>query len=158
MLARDQCVMMHTHLADNDGNIAYSHDSFERSPGNYAVDVGWVGDDVRHAHCVKLDAREIALLAERGANVAHCQCSNIRLGRGIAPVGNLVRAGDTVVLDADGSAINDSGHFINEARQAVLLQRFAWSIWPTRAWVPMTNWPPLVFSLVVAMEVLTPNS
>ena len=125
MLARDQGVMMHTHLAENDDDVAYSRDKFGCSPGDYAADVGWVGDDVWHAHYVKLDAREIALFAEHGVSVAHCPCSNMRLGSGIAPIGAMLRAGVNVGLGVDGSASNDSGHLMNEARQAMLLQRVA---------------------------------
>lgn len=47
----------------------------------------------------------------------------MRLRRGVAPVGELLRTGVEVKLGVDGSASNDSGHFINELRQALLLQR-----------------------------------
>lgn len=124
-LARDQGVMLHTHLAENDDDIAYSLETFGCRPGDYAADVGWLGDDVWHAHCVKLDTREIDLFAKTGASVAHCPCSNMRLGSGIAPVKDMLAAGVNVALGVDGSASNDSGHLLNEARQAMLLQRVA---------------------------------
>jgi cytosine/adenosine deaminase-related metal-dependent hydrolase len=125
LLARDQGVMLHTHLAENDDDVAYSNERFGCSPGDYAADVGWVGEDVWHAHCVKLDPREIALFAQHGVSVAHCPCSNMRLGSGIAPIREMLRAGVNVGLGVDGSASNDSGHLMNEARQAMLLQRVA---------------------------------
>jgi len=124
-LARDQGVMLHTHLAENDEDVAYSLETFGCRPGDYAADVGWVGPDVWHAHCVKLDRREIDLFAAAGASVAHCPCSNMRLGSGIAPVNAMRAAGLNVALGVDGSASNDSGHLLNEARQAMLLQRVA---------------------------------
>ena len=85
-LARDKGVMLHTHLAENDEDIAYSLAQFGCRPGQYAEDLGWTGDHVWHAHCVKLDAGEIDLFARSGTGVAHCPCSNCRLGSGIAPV------------------------------------------------------------------------
>ena len=85
-LARDKGVMLHTHLAENDEDIAYSLAQFGCRPGQYAEDLGWTGDHVWHAHCVKLDAAEIDLFARTGTGVAHCPCSNCRLGSGIAPV------------------------------------------------------------------------
>ncbi|MCF6303765.1 MAG: 8-oxoguanine deaminase [Rhodobacteraceae bacterium] len=123
ILARDKGVMLHTHLAENDEDIAYSLEKFGCRPGQYAEDLGWVGQDVWHAHCVKLDAVEIDLFARTGTGVAHCPCSNCRLGSGIAPVRAMRDAGVNVALGVDGSASNDSGSLIAEARQAMLLQR-----------------------------------
>lgn len=87
--------------------------------------LGWTGDDVWWAHCVTLDEQEIAVMAETNTGVAHCPNSNMRLGSGIAPVRALVDAGVRVGLAVDGSASNDSGHMLAEARQAMLLQRVA---------------------------------
>ncbi len=123
ILARDKGVMLHTHLAENEEDIAYSLEKFGCRPGQYAEDLGWVGEDVWHAHCVKLDAAEIDLFARTGTGVAHCPCSNCRLGSGIAPVRAMRDAGVNVALGVDGSASNDSGSLIGEARQAMLLQR-----------------------------------
>ena len=85
-LARDKGVRLHTHLAENAQDVAYSLEHFGCRPGQYAQDLGWTGDDVWHAHCVMLDAAEIDLFARTGTGVAHCPCSNARLGSGIAPV------------------------------------------------------------------------
>ncbi len=123
LLARDKGVMLHTHLAENDEDIAYSLEKFGCRPGEYARDLGWVGEDVWHAHCVKLDVNEIDLFAATGTGVAHCPCSNCRLGSGIAPVRQMRDAGVKVGLGVDGSASNDVGDIISEARQAMLLQR-----------------------------------
>ena len=111
-LARDKGVMLHTHLAENDEDVAYSQAQFGCLPGQYAEDLGWVGDDVWHAHCVKLDGGEIALFARTRTGIAHCPCSNCRLGSGIAPVRALRDAGVKVGLGVDGSASNDSGHLL----------------------------------------------
>ncbi len=124
-LARDKGLMLHTHLAENDEDVAYSLAAFGCRPGQYAEDLGWTGPDVWHAHCVKLDAAEIALFARTRTGVAHCPCSNCRLGSGIAPVRAMRDAGVPVGLGVDGSASNDAGNLILEARQAMLLQRVA---------------------------------
>jgi len=125
ILARDKSVMLHTHLAENDEDIAYSLEKFGVRPGQYAEELGWTGDDVWHAHCVKLDGQEIDLFAKTKTGVAHCPCSNCRLGSGIAPVRKMRDAGVKVGLGVDGSASNDSGNLIAEARQSMLLQRVA---------------------------------
>ncbi len=125
LLARDKGVMLHTHLAENDEDVAYSLAQFGCRPGQYAEDLGWTGDDVWHAHCVKLDRSEIELFARSLTGIAHCPCSNCRLGSGIAPVRAMRDAGVKVGLGVDGSASNDAGNLIGEARMAMLLQRVA---------------------------------
>ena len=123
VLAREYGVSLHTHLAENDNDIAYSREKFGLTPAQYAHDLGWVGHDVWHAHCVKLDEEGIALFARTGTGVAHCPCSNMRLASGIAPVRAMRDAGVPVGLGVDGSASNDGAHMLGEARQALLLQR-----------------------------------
>ncbi|MXU64293.1 8-oxoguanine deaminase [Oceanomicrobium pacificus] len=125
VLAREKGVMLHTHLAENEEDIAYSLEKFGCRPGDYAEELGWTGADVWHAHCVRLDAAEIDLFARSGTGVAHCPCSNCRLGSGIAPVRAMRDAGVKVGLGVDGSASNDAAHLLSEARQAMLLQRVA---------------------------------
>jgi cytosine/adenosine deaminase-related metal-dependent hydrolase len=122
-LARSLGVSLHTHLAENDRDVAYSRERFGMTPAQYAEDLGWTGPDVWHAHCVKLDAHGIALFGRTGTGVAHCPCSNMRLGSGIAPVRRMLAERVAVGLGVDGSASNDSGGMLAEARQALLLAR-----------------------------------
>jgi 8-oxoguanine deaminase len=124
-LARAHGVSLHTHLAENDTDIAYTREKFRCTPAEYAEQLGWLGPDVWHAHCVKLDAAGIALFAKTGTGVAHCPGSNMRLASGIAPIRALRDAGVPVSIAVDGSASNDSGHLLGEARLALLLQRVA---------------------------------
>ena len=122
-LARSYGVHLHTHLAENANDVAYSLEKFGVLPGDYARDVEWVGNDVWHAHCVCLNEREISLFGKTGTGVCHCPSSNLRLASGIAPVRKMLDAKVKVGLGVDGSASNDGGHLLTEARQALLLQR-----------------------------------
>jgi len=124
-LARAYGVCLHTHLAENDNDVAYSREQFGMTPAQYVQELGWVGHDVWHAHCVKLDAPGIGLFARTGTGVAHCPCSNMRLASGIAPIAALRDAGVAVGIGVDGSASNDGAHLLGEARQAMLLARVA---------------------------------
>ena len=129
-LARSLGTRLHTHLAENDHDIAYSRAQFGMTPTEYAESVGWLGDDVWHAHCVKLDPAGIARFAATGTGVAHCPCSNMRLASGIAPVRKMLDAGVPVGLGVDGSASNDGAHLLGEARMAMLLARVGKSLEP----------------------------
>lgn len=123
LLARSYGVGLHTHLAENDNDISYSLQKFGMTPAQYAESLGWVGADVWHAHCVKLDHQGIDLFSRTGTGIAHCPCSNMRLASGIAPIPAMLKAGVNIGLGVDGSASNDGAHLLGEARQAMLLAR-----------------------------------
>ena len=116
-------VRLHTHLAETTGDVEYSLEKFKLIPGDYAQSVGWLGEDVWHAHCVKLSDRSIAKFGQTGTGVAHCPCSNMRLASGIAPIRKMLNAKVPVGLGVDGAASNDATNLFHEARQAFLLAR-----------------------------------
>jgi len=122
-MARSYGVRLHTHLAENPEDIKYSQETFGMRPGEYAEDVGWIGDDVWFAHCVMLNDQEIENFARTQTGITHCPNSNMRTGAGIAPIRKFLDAGVPTSLGADGAAANDAGHLLAEARQALLLQR-----------------------------------
>ena len=130
LLARSYNTRLHTHLAENDHDLAYSREKFNCTPAQYAQELGWLGADVWHAHCVQLDDEGLKLFAHTRTGVAHCPCSNMRLASGIAPVRSMLNAGVPVGLGVDGSASNDAGHMLNEARQAMLLARIRRAMQP----------------------------
>ena len=131
-LARAYKVRLHTHLAENDHDIAYTQEKFNCTPAQYAQDLGWVGEDVWHAHGVKLDDEGTYLFAKTRTGIAHCPCSNMRLASGILPLRKMLDAGVPIGLGVDGSASNDAAHLLNEARQAMLLARVGRAMEPPR--------------------------
>ena len=122
-LARAYGVRLHTHLAETIDEEAFCIDRFGRRPVAYMDHLGWVGADVWFAHAVFVASDEIPLMA--GAGVAHCPTSNMRLASGIAPIRDFAAQGVPVGLGVDGSASNDGGNLVAEARQAMLRARLA---------------------------------
>jgi len=122
-LARAYGIHSHTHLAETRDEAAYCAATFHRTPVELAEDLGWVGDDVWHAHMVHPSDDEVRRLGATQTGIAHCPTSNMRLASGIAPLDALRRAGARVGLGVDGSASNDGSHLLAEARQALLLHR-----------------------------------
>lgn len=74
-------------------------------------------------HCVRVDARDIATIADSQSAVAHCPASNAKLGHGIAPLDELLAAGIPVGLGSDSMASNNRMDILGEARLALLAQR-----------------------------------
>jgi cytosine/adenosine deaminase-related metal-dependent hydrolase len=116
-------IRLHTHLAENKSDIDYSLATFGMTPSDYAESVGWLGEDVWHAHCVQLDDRDIQMFSKTGTGVAHCPCSNMRLASGMAPIRRMLDRQVPVGLGVDGSASNDTSNLLNEARTAFLMAR-----------------------------------
>ncbi|GAA3456659.1 8-oxoguanine deaminase [Dactylosporangium matsuzakiense] len=122
-LARAEGVRLHTHLAETIEEEQYCQEVHGCTPVEYAESLGWLGDDVWLAHTVHLDDSAIARLGATGTGVAHCPSSNGRLGAGIAPVRDLLRAGAPVGLGVDGAASQEAGQLGAELRQALYLAR-----------------------------------
>lgn len=122
-LAREHGVMIHTHASENRSEI----ELVERETGLrnvlYLDSLGVSGSHVLLAHCVHLDEAEVNLLASKGTHVAHCPSSNMKLGSGVAPVTEMLEAGVSVSLGADGAPCNNRLDMFTEMRSAALLQK-----------------------------------
>jgi cytosine/adenosine deaminase-related metal-dependent hydrolase len=122
-LARRLGVRLHTHIAETRDEEAYCRERFGRRPVELLEDQGFLGPDVWLAHCVHLDDGDVRRIARTGTAVAWCPTSNLRLGSGLARARDLLDAGAAVGLGVDGSASNDAGHLLAEARMAMLVAR-----------------------------------
>ena len=122
-LARRLGLPLHTHLAETIEEGAYCRELYGCRPVEYLERLGWLAEDVWCAHCVHLDAGDVATFATTGTGVAHCPSSNLRLGAGVAPVRALRDAGVRVGLGVDGSASNERSDLFLEVKQALLVAR-----------------------------------
>ena len=122
-LARRRGVRLHTHIAETLDEEVFCRKTFDSRPLELLEDLGFLGPDVWLAHCVHMGTSDIARLAATRTGVAWCPTSNMRLGSGFAPGREMLDAGVDVGLAVDGSASNDSGNLLAEARQALLTTR-----------------------------------
>lgn len=74
-------------------------------------------------HCIRVDAQDVARIADAGATVAHCPIANARLGHGVAPLDHLLEAGIAVGLGTDSVGSNNRQDVLDEARAGQLLHR-----------------------------------
>ncbi|HUO83904.1 MAG TPA: guanine deaminase [Thermoanaerobaculia bacterium] len=96
-------VYVQTHVSENQGELRWVAELF---PGarDY-VDVydrfGLLSERTILAHGVHLADRELEVLRERGARIAHCPNSNLFLGSGLFPLRRVIDAGVPVGLGSD---------------------------------------------------------
>jgi len=124
-LARRHGVRLHTHLAETSDEDEFCMAKYGVKPVDLMERCEFIGPDVFYAHGIFFTDAELGVLRERGAQVAHCPSSNMRLGSGICRVRDMLDIGIPVSLAVDGSASNDSSDFLGEMRHALLLQRVA---------------------------------
>ena len=123
IMARKLGLRMHTHTGETVPENEVAMKDFGMRPIERLKEYGWDGDNVWMAHGIHFTDAEVEHIGKSRMGVAHCPCSNMRLGSGVCRVNDLRDAGATVSLGVDGSASNDSGHMLNEARAALFLTR-----------------------------------
>jgi cytosine/adenosine deaminase-related metal-dependent hydrolase len=124
-----------THVAESDDELEYLRSGRGpiaqvgaiqppgTTPVRYLASEGLLRAQMIAAHCVKVDAEEIDLLAAHDVGVAHCPRSNALLGCGIAPLASLRSAGIRVGLGTDSPASTPSFDFFEEMRAAISVAR-----------------------------------
>ena len=122
-----ESVAERTFLLDGSGDWSAFADMLVPPPGTTGIrmlaDAGLLGPGLTAAHCVDVEADEIALLAAHGVGVAHCPRSNGILGCGIAPLSDLLAAGIAVGVATDSPASTPSFDLFEELRTAIVAAR-----------------------------------
>ncbi|HEY6174327.1 MAG TPA: 5'-deoxyadenosine deaminase [Kofleriaceae bacterium] len=121
--ARARGVRIHTHASENTGEIALVRQRFGKDNIVVLDELGLLGEHCCIAHCIHLSADERRLLAARGAHVCHCPSSNLKLASGICAVPELIAAGVSVAIGADGAPCNNNLDGLHELRLTALLHK-----------------------------------
>ncbi len=122
-LAEQYNLLLHTHLAETKDEEEFCLSKFGLRPVDYMEKLGWLNSRVWFAHLVHLSDKDIEKLSENNVGMSHCPTSNMRLGSGIARVSEMKNTNIRIGLGVDGSSSNDTGNFLMEIRNAMLLQR-----------------------------------
>ena len=123
VLAEELDLPIHTHVHETDDEIAESIAKHGCRPLERLDRLGIVSERLIAVHAVHLNEHEIQLLAQRGASVAHCPASNLKLGSGLAPIAKLAAAGVNIAIGTDGAASNNRVDLLSELRLAALLAK-----------------------------------
>jgi len=92
----------HVHAAEHEADEYDSREQYGRRVVDRLAALGVLGPRSIVAHCVHIDAREMALLRETGTWVTHQPRSNMNNAVGAAPVESMLRLGIPVCLGNDG--------------------------------------------------------
>jgi len=122
-LADEYNVLLHTHLAETVDEERFCVERFGSRPIDLMEELGWLRGNAWFAHLVHLNRSDIEKLGKARVGMSYCPSSNMLLGSGIPPVGELGNANVEISIGVDGSASNDTSNMIREVRQAMLLQR-----------------------------------
>jgi 5-methylthioadenosine/S-adenosylhomocysteine deaminase len=122
-LAEELDLPLHMHVHETAAEVSESMTKFGKRPLARLDQLGLVTERLIAVHAVHLDDAEIALLAQRGATVAHCPASNLKLASGIARTRDLLTAGVPLGLGTDGAASNNRLDLLADLRLAALLAK-----------------------------------
>ena len=121
--AKARGVRIHTHASENTGEIALVRERFGKDNIIVLDELGLLGPHACIAHGIHLSEAERTLLATRGAHVCSCPSSNLKLASGICPLPELIAAGVSMALGADGAPCNNNLDGFMELRLAALLHK-----------------------------------
>jgi 5-methylthioadenosine/S-adenosylhomocysteine deaminase len=124
-LARRYAVPLLTHVAEAPFENEQNRAKHGLSTVAYLENIGLLGPDMLAAHCIWVDAGDIALLASRGVGCVHNPSSNMKTSSGVSPVVDMLAAGVRVGLGTDGAASNNDLDMFEEMDMAAKLQKIA---------------------------------
>ena len=116
-------IPIHIHLSETKGEVEEIKRMYVMKPVEYLESLGFLDKRVLAAHCVWVTDHEIEVLAEREVGVSHCVESNLKLASGIAPVGEMLKAGIKVAFGTDGAASNNDLNIFSEMSTAAKLEK-----------------------------------
>lgn len=121
--ARERGLIFHTHLAEGKAETQVVRAWTGRGEAEELDRLGVLDEDTMLAHVIWISEAEIDLLAARGAWVAHCPSTNMKLSDGIAPVARMLARGCHVAFGCDGEASSANRDLLREARHGSFLQK-----------------------------------
>jgi guanine deaminase len=124
LLREQPDALFQTHLNENPQEIADVRAAFPWAENYLATydRFGLAGPRSVFAHNIHPERSELARLADTGASVSHCPCSNAVLGSGIFPMRRHLAAGVRFALGTDVGAGTGFG-MLKEALQCYMMQR-----------------------------------
>jgi 5-methylthioadenosine/S-adenosylhomocysteine deaminase len=121
--ARQSRLGCHIHVSETAAQVEASLAQHGVTPIRLLDQLGLLDGPALCAHAVHATADDIGILAERGAGVAHCPKTFLKLASGIAPITTMRAQNLAVGLGSDGAASNNTLDIWEQMRLAAMLQK-----------------------------------
>ncbi|WP_210418249.1 amidohydrolase family protein [Ruania zhangjianzhongii] len=122
-VAEQHDLTTHTHVAEGMNEVRYMAEEYGTTTVQWLDSLGVLSSRVTAAHCTRLNARDIEILADRDVKIAHCPISNAKLVSGTMDLGAVTEAGITVGLATDGPASHNTMDMFEEMKFAGLIHK-----------------------------------
>ena len=116
-------LIVQTHVSETKRETDECRQATGKTPVEVFESEGLLNERFLGAHGVWLSDSDRALLAKRGAAIAHCPASNMKLASGAFAEGAARRAGVRFGLGTDGASSNNRYDMFAEMRTAALLAK-----------------------------------
>ena len=126
--------MLTLHACEMDDEIRFFAEK-GMTPISYLDSLGLCGPRLLAVHCIHLTPEDIGCLARRGARIAHCPGSNMKAGKGIAPMRDAVRASIPFGFGTDGASSGNTLSLFDQMRLFAVGQKTKYhdrSLFPAR--------------------------
>ncbi|OPL12079.1 MAG: hypothetical protein AVO34_02400 [Firmicutes bacterium ML8_F2] len=122
-ISKGNNLLLMTHLSETKGEVDYCLKKYKKRPIEVLFKAGILDDKTLLVHCCWLNKKEIKILAQSGASVAHCPISNMKLASGTMPLTEMLKAGINISLGTDSACSNNSLDMFEEMKTAALLHK-----------------------------------
>lgn len=113
----------HIHLSETKAEHDACKEKYGKTPARLFYDAGIMDSPAIFAHCVWVEESDIDLFAEKGATVAHCPASNLKLGSGMCNTYKLLQKGVNIGIGTDSAASNNGLDIMREMYLAAILPK-----------------------------------
>ena len=120
---KDKGLINHIHLSETKSEHENCKQKYGKTPARVFYDAGAMDAQTLFAHCVWIEPSDIELFKEKGASVAHCPASNLKLGSGVCDTYALLQSGINVAIGTDSAASNNSLDMLREMYLAAILPK-----------------------------------
>lgn len=112
---------MHVHVSETEAEHRACIERWGDTPIRTLEKYGVWNTRAITAHCVWTDEQDWAIMKEKGISCIHNPVSNLKLGSGVAPIPDMLKAGVNVALGTDGVSSNNNLDMFEEMKFAATI-------------------------------------